>query len=154
MSLIIALGSNLGDSKTNFLAAKEKLQCFLNFIAQSRIYSSKAVDYEAQPDFFNQVMEFELPKLSPSDVMRQLLAIEKELGRSRDIPKGPRTLDLDIILWALETHSTLNVTIPHPRWLERSFVVRPFQELPFFKTVEKCFTIPQSFKVEAFPISG
>jgi len=64
----------------------------------------------------------------------------------------PRIIDMDIVFWGLETHHTKLVTIPHPRWPERSFVIRPLQELPFFKTIEKCFTIPKSFQVEAYPV--
>lgn len=152
MSLIIAIGSNLESPLENLKAARSILSNKFEFIAASRIYKSAAVDYEAQPDFFNQVLEFKLPELTPDEVMLWLLDNEKNLGRIRDISRGPRTIDMDIILWGLQTHHTKLVEIPHPRWLERSFVIRPFQELPFFKTIEKCFTIPMSFKVEAFPI--
>jgi 2-amino-4-hydroxy-6-hydroxymethyldihydropteridine diphosphokinase len=152
MSLIIAIGSNLDYPLENLKQAREVLSPKFSLIAESRIYRSAAVDYEAQPDFLNQVLEFNLPDLSPDEVMKWLLDTEKSLGRIRDISRGPRTIDMDIILWGLETHHTKLVEIPHPRWLERSFVIRPLQELPFFKTIEKCFTIPMSFKTEAFPI--
>lgn len=152
MSLIIAIGSNLEAPLENLKVARKILSTKFELIAESRIYQSGAVDYEAQPDFFNQVLEFKLPELTPDKVMSWLLEQEEVLGRIRDISRGPRTIDMDIILWGLQTHHTKLVEIPHPRWLERSFVIRPFQELPFFKTIEKCFTIPMSFKVEAFPI--
>jgi len=152
MSLIIAIGSNLNDPLTNLDLARQLLSEKFTLIAQSRIYTSQAVDYEAQPDFFNQVLEYQLPALSPDEVMRWLLGTEMTMGRIRDISRGPRIIDLDIIFWGIETHHTKLVDVPHPRWLERSFVIRPIQELPFFKTIEKCFTIPMSFKVEAFPI--
>jgi 2-amino-4-hydroxy-6-hydroxymethyldihydropteridine diphosphokinase len=132
--------------------AKARLASEFQLIAASRIYSSKAIEYENQPDFFNQVLEFRIPALSPVAVMEKLLEIEKEFGRNRNIPKGPRTLDLDIIFWSMEQINEPSLTVPHPRWLERSFVVKPFQELPFFQTVEKCFTIPKTFTVDAFPI--
>ena len=152
MSLIIATGSNLLQPLENLKLAKKILINHFDFIAESRIYKSAAVDYEAQPDFFNQVLEFKIPNLTPDQVMNLLLEIEKEMGRVRDISRGPRIIDLDIIFWRLEEHCTKTVTIPHPRWLDRSFIIRPVQELPFFKSIEKCFTIPRSFKVEAFPI--
>jgi 2-amino-4-hydroxy-6-hydroxymethyldihydropteridine diphosphokinase len=85
-------------------------------------------------------------------VMTRLLEIEQEFGRDRIIPKGPRTLDLDIVFWDMEFINSEHLIIPHPRWIERSFVVRPLSELPFFQTVEKCFTIPKTFAVEALPI--
>ena len=152
MSLIIATGSNLLQPLDNLSLAKETLSKKFNFIAESRVYTSAAVDYEAQPDFFNQVLEFELPNETPDQVMQFLLHAEKEMGRIRDISRGPRIIDLDIILWGLETHHTKLVDIPHPRWLDRSFIIRPIQELPFFKSIEKCFIIPRSFKIEAFPV--
>ena len=152
MSLLIATGSNIESPLENLEAAKKSLCSKFTLIAESRIYRSKAVDYEAQPDFFNQVLEFQLPKMKPDEVMTWLLSAEKSMGRTRDISRGPRTIDMDIILWGLETHHTSMVDIPHPRWLERSFVIRPLMDLPFFKTIEKCFIIPVSFKTEAFPI--
>lgn len=154
MSLIIATGSNIGDSLNTLKEAETKLDQMFGLIAASRVYVSKAVEYENQPDFFNQVLEFHLPKnISAKDVMQKLLELEKDFGRNRNIPKGPRTLDLDIIFWGLEQINDPALIIPHPRWKERSFVVKPFQELPFFKTVEKCFTIPKTFTVDASPIS-
>ncbi len=152
MSLIIALGSNLGNSQEHLARAREEISKYFSIIAESRLYTSRAVDYTEQPDFFNQVIECKLPQNNPDEVMETLLTIEKKLGRTRDILRGPRTVDIDIIFWGLEQHNTQQVIIPHPRWRDRSFVVRPLQELPFFKTVEKCFTIPQSFEIEAFPI--
>ena len=152
MSLIIATGSNIGDSLQILIEAREKLSEHFVLIAQSRIYTSPAVEYLDQPDFFNQVLEFEKPDLDPILVMAKLLIIEQEFGRNRDIPKGPRTLDLDIIFWDLDKISNDSLIVPHPRWMERSFVVKPLQELPFFQRIEKCFTIPRSFHADAFPI--
>jgi len=152
MSLIIATGSNLDSPIENLIQAQKVLSSKFELIAASRIYRSIAVDYENQPDFFNQVLEFKIPTITPDEVMLWLLEAEKEMGRVRTISRGPRTIDMDIIFWNLETHHTKLVIIPHPRWVERSFVIRPLQELPFFKTIEKCFTIPRSFHVEAYPV--
>lgn len=154
MSLIIATGSNIGDSKSNLQEARAELEKHFTLTAQSRIYTSAAVDYLNQPDFFNQVLEFQIPKqYTPEDVMDLLLKIELSMGRKRDISKGPRTIDIDMIFWGLTEINTPLLTVPHPRWSQRSFIVYPLQELPFFKTIEKCFTIPKSFDVEALPIS-
>ncbi len=152
MSLIIASGSNIGNSVQTLRDACAELSRHFSLIAFSRIYTSPAVEYENQPDFYNQVLEFSIPTIRPDEVMRMLLEIEKKFGRHRDIPKGPRTLDLDIIFWNTTSFHSETVTIPHPRWFERSFVVKPLQELPFFQTIQKCFTIPQSFTVEAAPL--
>lgn len=152
MSLIIATGSNLGESLAILREAKDRLCHKFKLIAESRVYRSAPVDYEAQPDFFNQVLEFELPDSTPEQVMQTLLDIETFMGRQRTQWRGPRTIDLDIVFWGLTSISSERITIPHPRWQERSFVVRPLKELPFFQSIEKCFTIPESFKIDASPI--
>ncbi len=152
MSLIIATGANLGSPIQQLEQAKEELKLYFKIIAESRIYQSKAVDYENQPDFYNQVLEFKLPTISPHESMRLLLDIEKKLGRTREILRGPRLIDIDIIFWDLKQINTEQLVIPHPRWMKRSFVIHPLRELPFFKTIEKCFTIPKSSEVDAFPV--
>ncbi len=153
MSLIVATGSNIGDSLTILKEARDKLAARYGLIAESRIYTSAAVEYESQPDFFNQVLELHTPASTPQKVMQELLELEQVFGRNRNIPKGPRTLDLDIIFWDLEKIDEVALTIPHPRWHERSFVVKPLQELPFFQTIKKCFIIPKNFNGDASPIS-
>ncbi len=152
MALIIATGSNMGDRLANLKEAKARLAEILTLTAESRIYHSPAVDYTSQPDFANQVLQFALPWDTPENVMRKLLQIEHEAGRTRDILRGPRVIDIDILFWGLDIVRTPSLTIPHPRWNQRSFVVRPLSELPFFHAVEKCFTIPRSFEIEATPI--
>lgn len=152
MSLIIALGSNLGDRSDNMSKARTKLSEHFDELAHSRIFESKAVDYLAQPDFFNQVIEYKIPLLSPSEVLKTILSIELKLGRTREISKGPRTIDIDIIFWGLESFKTDNLTIPHYAWHERSFVVLPLKDLPYFQTLKKSFIIPTEFENSANPI--
>ncbi len=151
MPLIIATGSNLADREEHLSWAKEALCNQFHFIAGSRLYQSSAVDYEAQPEFLNQVLQFALPWQTPQDVIRILLNIEQDRGRIRNIFQGPRTLDIDILFWGTSFIHSATLITPHPRWNQRSFVVRPLSELPFWHLVEKCFTIPKSFDVEAFP---
>ena len=153
MSLIIATGSNIGDSVKHLTAAKLSLCELFDFIAESRIYTSKAVDYVDQPDFYNQVLEFKIPGDSPQEVMDMLLALEKRMGRTRDVLRGPRTIDLDILFWGMTSIFTDTLTIPHPRWLQRSFVVLPLKELPFFQNIEKTYIIPESFEETAVPLA-
>jgi 2-amino-4-hydroxy-6-hydroxymethyldihydropteridine diphosphokinase len=152
MSLIIATGSNLGDSLDTLYKSKKILQHEYGLIAESKIYKSKAIEYLNQPDFFNQVLELPLPQIPPQVFLVELLQIEKFFGRDRKIPKGPRSLDLDIVFWGLDKLNESNLIVPHPRWHERSFVVKPLRELPFFQTIEKCFTIPKTFEIDAYPI--
>ena len=133
MSLIIATGTNLGDKLNNLHKALHFLQKHFILIKKSQIYCSEAVDYLDQPDFFNQVLEFEIPsQLSPLEILKICSQIEKEMGRKRDIPKGPRVIDIDILFFQLESFHSQNLQIPHPRLFERSFVVRPLIELSFF----------------------
>jgi len=153
MSLIVVTGSNLSDKISSLNKAKVELQKHFILIAESNIFESMAVDYTDQPDFYNQALEFEIPKLNKDEAMNLILSIEKKLGRVRNIDKGPRTIDIDIIFWGTESYKSTVLTLPHPSWAERSFVVRPMQQLPFFQTLEKCFKIPHSFIVEAKPIN-
>ena len=80
MSLIIATGSNQGQTLENLHLAKSKLCDHFSFIQSSRIYHSAAVDYVDQPDFYNQVLEFKLPDNSPVEIMTILLQIENSMG--------------------------------------------------------------------------
>jgi 2-amino-4-hydroxy-6-hydroxymethyldihydropteridine diphosphokinase len=97
MSLIIALGSNLGDKEENLNNAITEINQLFPVKAKSHIYFSKAIEYTSQPDFFNMCIECELPSIEPSEAMQKLLEIELKLGRQRDIPKGPRSIDIDIL---------------------------------------------------------
>jgi 2-amino-4-hydroxy-6-hydroxymethyldihydropteridine diphosphokinase len=149
MSFLIATGSNLGDRQQNLVLALGQLQKKFTLIKTSHIYESKAVDYEKQPDFLNQVIEFKIPKVAPQQALEQCLKIEKELGRLRGIDKGPRTVDIDILFWGLSSVDEKTLTIPHPRLFERSFIVFPLKELPYFKTLEKHYPFPSTFNNQA-----
>jgi len=154
VSLFIATGSNIGDRKNHLDQAKIKLISHFQLIAESRIYQSPAVDYLNQPDFYNQVLEFELPLHSPLTTITLLLSIENELGRSRNISKGPRVIDLDILFWGNQIIEFENLIIPHPRLFERSFVVLPLSELPGFNNLKNEFKFIFSFDNSATPISS
>lgn len=153
MSLIIATGTNLGNKKVNLEDAKNELSKIFEFVYESSIYSSPAVDYLNQPDFYNQLLEFKIPKcITPDQAILKTLALEEALGRKRDISKGPRLIDIDIIFWNNEVIDKKNLIIPHPRWQERSFVVYPLKELPFFQKVQKRHIIPTKFSNSATKI--
>lgn len=154
MSLIIATGSNLGDKKHFLNMAKDALSRNFDLIKASDVFTSLAVDYENQPSFYNQVLEFKIPSIGPEETIELLLDIEKKMGRIRDFDKGPRTIDIDIIFWGLnEIQIPPKLYVPHPRWQQRSFVVKPLTQLPFFKTVKKYFKIPSNFEVDALPVT-
>ena len=145
MSLILGLGSNLGNRIQNIENAIEKLSEHFEFVSKASLYTSAAVDYLNQPDFINTTAEFKTPSKNPSEVIQLILKIEQDMGRRRDIPKGPRTIDIDILFWDLETINLDNLQVPHPSWQDRSFVVRPLQELPYFQTLKNHFIIPKDF---------
>ncbi|MBC7540563.1 MAG: 2-amino-4-hydroxy-6-hydroxymethyldihydropteridine diphosphokinase [Bacteriovorax sp.] len=152
-SIFIATGTNLGDRMLNLLEAKIQLQKHFHLIAESRIYESPAVDYLNQPDFYNQVLEFILPCENPETIMTLLLQIEKNIGRNRLIPRGPRLIDLDILFWGTEKIDSPSLQIPHPRLFERSFVVLPLSELPGFKILKENFIFKFQFDNQAKALS-
>ena len=153
MSLFIAIGTNLGDRHKNLEVARNILCSIFQLIDKSRIYESPAVDYLNQPDFLNQVLEFKIPSLKPSEVLDFCLAVEKLLGRERDIPKGPRTLDIDLLFWDHSSFSSQHLTLPHPRLFQRSFVVLPLSELKGFLKLQKHYKFTFDFDNKATPIS-
>lgn len=152
MSLVIVTGSNTGESINYLKKAKIELSKFLDFKYESHIYSSPAVDYLNQPDFYNQALEFELPNIAPDIVMKKILNLEKDLGRVRTIDKGPRVIDIDIIFWGLEKYETEYVSIPHPEAFNRSFVILPISELPYSAILKSKFSFPSIFSNTAFKI--
>jgi 2-amino-4-hydroxy-6-hydroxymethyldihydropteridine diphosphokinase len=84
--------------------------------------------------------------------MQLLLDIEHEMGRNRDIPKGPRIIDLDILFWGTSQLHTDNLEVPHPRLFERSFVVLPLAELPGFNDLQQKFSFTFSFPNSSTPL--
>lgn len=152
MSLVIGLGSNLGDKVQNLEQALELLSEKFILMARSRIYLSQAVEYTEQPDFVNMVAQFELPEISASDVLSFLLEIEKLMGRQRLILKGPRMIDLDLLFYGTSSILLDHLEVPHPRLFDRSFVVLPLRELPCFETLKKKFSFKEQFSSWAKPI--
>jgi len=152
VSLVIATGTNLGNKEQNLLLALEKLTLHFHLISKSRIYESAAVNYLNQPDFYNQVLEFKSPNLSPEETMTLLLDIEKELGRERKIAQGPRVIDIDLLFFDNVISDNDHVLLPHPRLFERSFVVLPLRELDCFSELEKSYTFPDFFENSARPL--
>lgn len=153
MSLIIATGANLGDKRSNLKQARILLSEQFEFVAQSNIYSSPPVGYEEQPEFFNQVLEFKIPDITPDEVLLKILEIEERMGRKREFKWGPRIIDLDILFWGDTVIDKIGLQVPHPRWSERAFVVLPLRELPFFRVLSKKYKIPEEFDHNAVIVS-
>lgn len=127
----LSLGSNVGDRKANLEAAviglgKERIRV----IARSSIYETEPQDVANQPWFLNMVVECE-SEYFPRQMLKVLQRIERDMGRVRagSIPRGPRTIDIDILLLGNIVMKTEQLTIPHPRMLDRRFVLEPLLEI-------------------------
>ncbi|MDQ0247569.1 2-amino-4-hydroxy-6-hydroxymethyldihydropteridine diphosphokinase [Bacillus fengqiuensis] len=126
----IALGSNLGDRFRYLKEAVIQLnnhEC-VELINASSIYETDPIGYEEQSAFLNMVVKIRT-SLLPLSLLKLLQEIEREYGRKRDIRWGPRTLDLDILLFNQENVETEQLKIPHPRMTERAFVMIPLFEV-------------------------
>lgn len=126
----ISLGSNIGDREGSLKAAIDYLNAHSNIrvVNTSSIYETDPVGYEEQDQFLNMVIEVKT-SLSPVELLEVCLNTEKVLGRKRDIRWGPRTIDLDILLFNQENIKLEQLTVPHPRMHERAFVIIPLLEI-------------------------
>lgn len=128
--IFVGLGSNLGDRR-GFIASGLAAICRLRgveFCQLSSLYETDPVGLADQPPFINAAAHLRT-SLSPSGLLRSLLAIEQEHGRQRLVPDGPRTLDLDLLLYGNRIVADADLQVPHPRMSERCFVLRPLLEL-------------------------
>jgi 2-amino-4-hydroxy-6-hydroxymethyldihydropteridine diphosphokinase len=128
-TVYIALGSNLGDSIGNLLLARELIVSpHVRLSRASSIYETAPRELLDQPWFLNQVVAAETT-LFPRQLLARLLRIEQEMGRQRTVSKGPRVIDLDILLFGDAVIHAAGLVIPHPRMAERRFVLEPLAEL-------------------------
>jgi 2-amino-4-hydroxy-6-hydroxymethyldihydropteridine diphosphokinase len=126
----IALGSNLGDREEALSSGVCHLRRLGRVLALSSLYETEPVGYHDQPAFLNAVLALET-QLEPLALLRGLLAIERELGRDRGRGplKGPRTLDLDLLLLGDCVVATEELSLPHPELAQRRFVLAPLVEI-------------------------
>jgi 2-amino-4-hydroxy-6-hydroxymethyldihydropteridine diphosphokinase len=128
----VGIGSNLGDSRPLIAAALELLGAEegVEVLAVSTLRETDPVGYEDQPRFLNGAAELET-ELGPRDLLARLLVIERQLGRVRGEGRrfGPRTIDLDLLLYGQETVDEPGLEVPHPRLHERRFALEPLAEL-------------------------
>lgn len=122
----IALGSNLGDREATLARAAESLAALGRVVAVSPWLQTAPVGYADQPDFLNGAVLLET-QLTPEDLLSHLLQLELQHGRDRShgIVKGPRTLDLDLLLYDDVIMTTSELTLPHPEMHTRRFVLEP-----------------------------
>jgi 2-amino-4-hydroxy-6-hydroxymethyldihydropteridine diphosphokinase len=126
----LGLGSNLGDRLTTLQRAVDLLhdENGVAVVASSRVWETDPVGGPPQPDFLNVVIQVQT-ELSARDLLAAVHRVEAALDRVRDVRWGPRTIDIDIELFGDERIDEPDLTIPHPRMLERAFVVLPLLEL-------------------------
>ena len=127
---VIALGSNIENPEAQVTRAFDEIATLpqTRVLARSRLHRTAPVGYANQPDFVNACALVETA-LEPRALLDALLAIERRHGRVRAIPNGPRTLDLDIIVYGDRVIDEPGLTIPHPRASEREFVMVPLREV-------------------------
>ena len=125
----VGLGSNIEPRREYLqLALKRLAEAPLGLVAQSSLYESAPVDVVDQPWFLNMVVQLET-ELEPLALLRALQVIEKEAGKQVVIRRGPRTLDLDLLLWGQVLLETPDLVLPHERLASREFVLRPLAEI-------------------------
>ena len=126
----IALGSNLDDPESHVRRAMDEIDALpgTRVVARSSLLRTAPVGYADQPDFINACVLVETT-LAPRALLRELLALEQRHGRVREIPNGPRTLDLDIVVYGEARIDEPGLRIPHPRARERAFVTDPLREI-------------------------
>ena len=126
----IGLGSNLGDRRDLIGRAVEALDAVegVTVVEQSDLYETEPVGGAPQPKFLNGAVGVET-SLTPRQLMDQLLAIERALGRTRTAPNAPRAIDLDLLLYGDTVIDEETLRVPHPRMHERWFVLKPLADI-------------------------
>ena len=127
----VGLGANLGDREGTLRAAVAALDALegVRVVAVSSFHETEPVGYLEQPRFLNGAAAVDTT-LAPRELLDALLAVERSLGRTREGPRfGPRTIDLDLLLYGDESVDEPGVRVPHPRLHERAFALEPLAEL-------------------------
>jgi len=129
MKYFISLGSNLGDRGKNLTLALSLLEKEgVAILKMSSLYETQPVDFPAQPWFYNQLVEVRT-KTNPEAFLGLIKEIEQKMGRKRRLKKGPRIIDIDILLAEGNVIHKKELNIPHPRMEKRNFVLLPFVEI-------------------------
>ncbi|HUD10584.1 MAG TPA: 2-amino-4-hydroxy-6-hydroxymethyldihydropteridine diphosphokinase [Candidatus Saccharimonadales bacterium] len=128
VTVYLALGSNVGDSARYITKAIDLLGSALQDIQQAPLYVSKAVGYTDQADFLNTAISGQT-ELSPQALSRVIKNTERQIGRVKRFRWGPREIDIDIIFYGNQVLATDSLTIPHPSFKQRDFVLRPIVDL-------------------------
>ncbi len=127
-SVYLSLGSNVGDRRANLDTAVEKLRALGTVAAISSLYETEPVEVRQQGWFLNCVVKLETEAM-PRQLLKRVLDIEQSMGRRRTQAKGPRNIDIDILLFGSSVVEAKGLTIPHPAMHERRFVLEPLAEI-------------------------
>ena len=155
----IGMGANLpssaGPPDATLAAAISRLEELGRVTARSSLYSTAPVGYADQPRFINAVAALET-ELTPFELLGALLLIEKDFGRNRvrDLRNGPRTLDLDILLYGDFVIGGATLEVPHPRLADRAFVLVPFCEIESGATDPRTMLTVSQLLERLIPVPG
>lgn len=125
----LSLGSNLGDREANLRQAMRRLQVLGEIVALSSFYETEPVETEIDQDWFLNCVAALSTELAPGKLLASTMAIESAMGRRRDQQRGPRSLDIDIVLFDGLLVGSDGLTIPHPAMHRRRFVLEPLAEI-------------------------
>ena len=126
--IILSLGSNIGDKKSNLETAINEINKFSTIKKVSSIYQSDPILLKDQENFFNLVLEIEYKK-SPIELLETTKDVERRMGRKKTVKYGPRIIDIDIVFFNNQIINSKDLVIPHYDWSNRIFVVKPLCEL-------------------------
>lgn len=124
----LSLGSNIGDRRANLRDAIERLSSLGTVAAVSSFYETEPVEVTSQPWFLNCVIALDTQNTA-EQLLQEILAVEQQMGRRRGLDKGPRNIDIDILLFGDAVISLPNLDIPHPAMHRRRFVLIPLAEI-------------------------
>ena len=127
-TVYLSLGSNLGDRAANLRAAIERLAEFGKVEAVSSFYETEPVEAPPQPWFLNCAVKFDTEKM-PRQLLSSILNLEQSMGRQRKPGKGPRVIDIDILVFGSSIVELPSLTVPHPQLNRRRFVLEPLVEI-------------------------
>ncbi len=127
-AVYLSLGSNVGDRAANLRTAIDELKPLGEVTAVSSFYETEPVEFTAQPWFLNCAVAMKT-ELMPKTLLSRILGIEQKMGRRRTIPKGPRRIDIDILLFGNFVITAPQLEVPHPAMHQRRFVLAPLAEI-------------------------
>lgn len=128
MLAYLSLGSNLGNREAQLREAEQRLSNLGRITTVSSYYETEPVEFINQPWFLNAALALET-NLTPHELVHSILQIEREMGRERVQKKGPRSIDIDILLFGDSIINSAELTIPHPAMHHRRFVLEPLAEI-------------------------